>query len=57
MIVVDAGNYDELNYEIDTYKRICSNMDVKIIPYDEETYSQFKNDIVKIQEKLLQFFV
>ena len=32
-------------------------MDVKIIPYDEETYSQFKNDIVKIQEKLLQFFV
>lgn len=32
-------------------------MEVKIIPYDEDTYKSFKNDMIRMQEKLLQFFI
>lgn len=57
VIVVESGSYDDLNYEIETYKAICLNMEVKIIPYDEDTYKSFKNDMIRMQEKLLQFFI
>lgn len=57
VIVVDSGNYDDLEYEIETYKSICSDMEVKIIPYSEDTYSLFKDDMMRTQEKLLQFFI
>ena len=40
-----------------TYRAICPNMEVKIIPYDEDTYKSFKNDMIRMQEKLLQFFI
>lgn len=32
-------------------------MEVKIIPYDENTYESFKDDTIRVQEKLLQFFL
>lgn len=57
VIVVDSGAYDDLNYEIETYKTICSNMEVKIIPYSEDAYNVFKDDTIRMQERLLQFFI
>lgn len=57
VVVIDVGVYDELNYEIETYKNICKGMQVKIIPYSEDTYESFKDDIMRVQEKLLQFFI
>lgn len=57
VVVIDSGSYDDLNYEIDTYRNICTDMEVKIIPYDENTYESFKDDTIRVQEKLLQFFI
>mgnify|MGYP004637025647 FL=1 len=57
VIVVDSGAYDDLNYEIETYKNICNGMEVKIIPYDENAYNVFKDDTIRMQERLLQFFI
>lgn len=32
-------------------------MEVKVIPYSEDTYESFKDDVMRTQEKLLQFFI
>lgn len=57
VIVIDSGSYDDLNYEIETYQKVCADMQVKVIPYDEDTYESFKGDVIRTQEKLLQFFI
>lgn len=32
-------------------------MEVKIIPYNEDAYNGFKDDTIRMQERLLQFFI